>query len=59
MWQARGSLHIHAAIWVNPDTISEDAIVGTAPREEACTTRAQRVWRKFVLRVRFSPLPPI
>ena len=44
MWQARGSLHIHAAIWVDPDTIKEDAIVGTAPREEACTTREHNAY---------------
>ena len=50
-WQARGSLHIHAALWIDPATIKEDAIVGTAPRKAACTTRAQRAWRKFVLRV--------
>jgi len=49
--QARSSLHVHAAIWVDPDTIKEDAIVGTAPRVDACSTRAQRAWRKFVLKV--------
>ena len=47
--QARGSLHVHAAIWVeNP---VEDAIVGTAPRAEHCHTRGEKLWRKFVLRV--------
>ena len=50
-FQARSSLHVHAAIWVDPETIKEDAIVGTAPRADACVTRAQHAWRKFVLRV--------
>ena len=36
---------------VDPDSIKEDAICGTAPRAEACTTSAQRKWRKFVLKV--------
>ena len=52
-WQARGSLHVHAAIWVDPATIKEDAIIGTAPRADACSTRAQRAFRKFVLKVCF------
>ena len=50
-FQARGSLHVHAAIWVEPGTIKEEAIVGTAPRKDACKTSAERSWRKFVLNV--------
>ena len=36
-------------------TLKEEGIVGTAPRESACTTRAMREWRKFVLKVGTGP----
>ena len=55
--QARGSLHVHAAIWIERDESTPDdvltgmneareGICGTLPRN--CKTPAQRAWRHFV-----------
>jgi hypothetical protein len=49
--QGRGSLHVHAAIWVSADTFEngKNGIVGTAPRN--CSTSCERAWRRFVINV--------
>jgi hypothetical protein len=47
--QARGSLHVHVCIWVDRQTIKEEGIVATAPRD--CHTTAEREWRQFVRHV--------
>ena len=44
-------LHVHAAIWVEPDTVDESQIVSTAPRKDDCRTSAESQWRSFVLKV--------
>ena len=55
--QARGSLHVHAAIWIERDESTpqdeltgmkeaREGICGTLPRN--CQTPAQRAWRDFV-----------
>ena len=55
--QARGSLHVHMAIWVKSGTEKPEAICGTAPRGEVPgrpeegLTDAQLQWRAFVLKV--------
>ena len=51
--QGRGSLHVHMALWIKGgiDKATPDAIVGMAPRLEACGTPAEREWRDFVLHV--------
>ena len=55
--QARGSLHVHAAIWIErvrrPDGswasgAKPDAIVGVLPRVAADAPAHHRKWRKFV-----------
>jgi len=47
--QARGSLHVHMAIWVVKGTEDPTAIIGTAPRN--CNSPEERAWRNFVLKV--------
>ena len=47
--QKRGSLHIHAAIWVQPGTERPESICGTVPRD--CQTPAELAWRALVLGV--------
>jgi hypothetical protein len=47
--QTRGSLHVHAAIWVTPGMENMENIRGTAPRD--CHTSTEKQWRKFVLNV--------
>ena len=49
--QGRGSLHVHAAIWVTPDSFDKGKanIAGTAPR--CCKTPEEKEWRRFVLNV--------
>ena len=55
--QARGSLHVHMAIWVKEGTENPDAIRATAPRGDniqdptAGLTPAQLAWRTFVTNV--------
>jgi hypothetical protein len=65
--QGRGSLHVHAAIWVKLGTATPEAIVAMAPRgpdfnasaepgtpatdPEAGMTRAECEWRRFILSV--------
>ena len=48
--QSRGSLHVHAAIWVEGgDAKARETaknICGTVPRE--CDTPAEKQWRRFV-----------
>ena len=44
--QSRGSLHVHACIWVTSETINEEGIVATAPRN--ARARPERQWRAFV-----------
>ena len=50
---------MHAAIWVEPDTVDESQIVSTAPRKEDCRTSAETQWRSFVLKVPQHPVQPI
>ena len=58
--QARGALHIHAAIWVAAGTAKPEAICATAPRlhperreepEDEPLPPAEAAWRDFVLNV--------
>jgi len=65
--QGRGSLHVHAAIWVRAGTARPEAIYATAPRgpefdpsappgspasdPTAGMTAAEREWRQFIMSV--------
>ena len=65
--QGRGSLHVHAAIWVRAGTARPEAIYATAPRGRdfdasappgspasdptAGMTAAEREWRQFIMSV--------
>lgn len=50
---------MHAAIWVEPDTVDESQIVSTAPRKDDCRTSAETQWRSFVLKVPQDTVQPI
>lgn len=50
---------MHAAIWVEPDTVDESQIMSTAPRKDDCRTSAERQWRSFVLKVPQHTVQPI
>ena len=66
--QARGSLHVHIVFWVAQgegwdfdDTSplpGDKAILGTAPRRDACRTPEERPWRKFVLHLQRHDCQP-
>ena len=55
--QARASLHVHMAVWVDKNSIEPNGICGTAPRgddpndPEAGLTGAELAWRHFVMNV--------
>ena len=69
--QARGSLHVHAAIWVKAGTSRPEAICATAPRRyqpgdaefderdpARDLTQQEREWRDFVLAVQYHGCRP-
>ena len=64
--QNRGSLHVHAAIWVEVGTEKDDAIVGTVPRmsdEEygalsAASKTSFDAWRAFIKKVQMHSCRP-
>ena len=51
--QARGSLHVHMALWVEPGTERPDGICATAPRSPngQPLSAEEEAWRQFVLNV--------
>jgi len=46
--QARGSLHVHMAIWVRAGTENADAIAGEAPRFSPGAKSECLAWRSFI-----------